>query len=66
MMADGDDSELPAHLRTVAGALARTVARVPDRPFVDVDGLTLSSTQRWAVMRPSLSRSGSPGATGSP
>lgn len=28
--------------RTVAGALARTVSRVPDRPFVDVDGRTLT------------------------
>ncbi|NDG39289.1 MAG: hypothetical protein EBY28_07860 [Betaproteobacteria bacterium] len=45
MTADGDDSELPVHLRTVAGALARTVARVPDRPFVDVDGLTLTYRQ---------------------
>lgn len=45
MMADGDDSELPVHLRTVAGALALTVARVPDRPFVDVDGLTLTYRQ---------------------
>jgi crotonobetaine/carnitine-CoA ligase len=34
--------ELPMVLRTVSGALARTIERVPDRPFVDVDGRTLT------------------------
>lgn len=37
--------EFPVELRTVTGALARTVARVPDRPFVDVDGLSLTYRQ---------------------
>jgi crotonobetaine/carnitine-CoA ligase len=34
--------EMPMALRTVAGVLARTIERVPERPFVDVDGRTLT------------------------
>jgi crotonobetaine/carnitine-CoA ligase len=42
MTAGTEDAELAMALRTVSGVLARTVARVPDRPFVDVEGRTLS------------------------
>ena len=37
--------DLPLSERTLNRALARTVARVPDQPFVDVEGLTLSYRQ---------------------